>query len=97
MALDAAFQIASLWCFEQHGMVSLPSYAGKYRQYQQFPKEGLLAVLEIEAVIRNRMAGDITFINAKGEVVARINRFEAVMDLSLNRAFKPEGHLSVLN
>jgi NAD(P)-dependent dehydrogenase (short-subunit alcohol dehydrogenase family)/acyl carrier protein len=97
MALDAAFQIASLWCFEQHGMVSLPSYAGKYRQYHGFPKEGLLVVLEIEAVSRNRVTADITFLAQNGQVVAHIDHFEAVMDPSLNRAFKPERHLSALN
>jgi len=91
LILDAAFQMASLWCYEQHGRVSLPSYAASYRQHRQgFPKDGCTVVLEVVEAGRSKMRGDFTFLDESGTVVARLTGFEAVMDESLNRAFKPD-------
>ncbi len=94
LVLDAAFQMASLWCYEQRGSVSLPSLASSYRQFRQaFPSEGITVVLEVRDAAGKKMRGDFTFLDAQGEVVARLTGFEAVMDPVLNRAFKPEGTL----
>lgn len=91
LALDAAFQMASIWCFETQQMVSLPSYAHHYRQYvPRFPQDGLLAILEISSVKQNRVIADITFLDRENRLVARIEGYEAVMDATLIRAFKPE-------
>ncbi len=50
LALDCAFQMASLWCYEETGSVSLPSYCASYRQYTRvFPGKGLTAVLFVTA------------------------------------------------
>jgi NAD(P)-dependent dehydrogenase (short-subunit alcohol dehydrogenase family) len=92
LALDAAFQMASLWCYEQHGCVSLPSHAASYRQYRAaFPSEEITVVLEVRAATAKKMRGDFTFLDAAGEVVARLIGCETVMDPLLNRAFKPDG------
>jgi len=91
LVLDAAFQMASVWCFEKLGAVSLPSYWARYRQYcRMFPSDGVSAILEVgEATVR-RMKGDFTFVDGQGRVVAEICGYEAVVDPSLYRAFKPK-------
>ena len=90
LALDAAFQMATVWCYEEKGVVSLPSYCAAYRQYRlRFPGDGLTAVLEIDSAGNHKMKGTITFLDGDGIVVARISGYEAVMDQSLYRAFKP--------
>ncbi|MBW2591719.1 MAG: SDR family oxidoreductase [Deltaproteobacteria bacterium] len=91
LVLDSAFQMASLWCFEEKGMVSLPSYGASYRQYCDiFPKQGIQALLEIKNVSEHKMIGDFTFLDSQNRVIARLNGYEAVMDPSLFRAFQPQ-------
>ncbi len=89
LILDAAFQMAIVWCFEQKGMVSLPSFGASYRQYcSRFPEEGVTAVLEIRHAGPNKMLGDFTFLDIHRSVIARLTGYEAVMDTSLTKAFK---------
>jgi hypothetical protein len=91
LALDSAFQMASLWCFEQHGSVSLPSRAASYRQFRAaFPPDGIKIVLEVRAAAGSKMRGDFTFLDADSQVIASLTGYEAVMDPLLNRAFKPD-------
>jgi len=91
LVLDAAFQMAIVWCFEQKGMVSLPSFGASYRQYcNRFPEQGVMAVLEIRDVGSNKMLGDFTFLDARHAVIATLTGYEAVMDASLSKSFKNE-------
>jgi NAD(P)-dependent dehydrogenase (short-subunit alcohol dehydrogenase family) len=91
LVLDSAFQMASLWCYEQHGCVSLPSHAASYRQFRAaFPTEGVKVVLEVREATSKKMRGDFTFLDAESQVIARLVGYEAVMDPLLNRAFKPD-------
>jgi NAD(P)-dependent dehydrogenase (short-subunit alcohol dehydrogenase family) len=91
LALDCAFQMASLWCYEQTGSVSLPSYCAAYRQYaQRFPEGGLTAVLLVTAQTDRKIRADITFVDGDDQVVAQIFGYEAVMDTALIKAFKPQ-------
>jgi hypothetical protein len=91
LVLDCAFQMATVWCFEEKGVVSLPSYGASYRQYrEQFPSDGVTVVLEIKDVTNRRMRGDFTFLDAEDAIVARLNGYEAIMDASLFKAFKPQ-------
>ncbi len=91
LALDCAFQMACVWCYEQTEMVSLPSYVASYRQFcRHFPKSEMTAVLEVSTVVNHKMTGDITVLDADQKVVAQIKGYEAVMDTSLNKAFKPQ-------
>jgi NAD(P)-dependent dehydrogenase (short-subunit alcohol dehydrogenase family) len=91
LVLDSAFQMASLWCYEQHGCVSLPSGVASYRQFRAgFPADGVKIVLEVRAASAKKMRGDFTFLDAENQVIARLVGYEAVMDPLLNRAFKPE-------
>ena len=89
LVLDSAFQMAIVWCFEEKGVVSLPSYSASYRQYSNnFPSEGVKAVLEVKEVTDHKMRGDFTFLDPDNVVVARLTGYEAVMDDSLFKAFK---------
>jgi acyl transferase domain-containing protein/NAD(P)-dependent dehydrogenase (short-subunit alcohol dehydrogenase family) len=90
LALDCAFQLATLWCYEETGAVSLPSYCRYYRQYcTTFPSDGVMAVLQVTDLTDHKMTGDFTLINADSLVVAELKGYEAIMDASLYRAFKP--------
>ena len=90
LALDCAFQLATLWCYEETGTVSLPSYCRHYRQYcTAFPSNGVMAELHVTEVTDHKMTGDFTLVDAENRVVAELKGYEAIMDASLYRAFKP--------
>jgi hypothetical protein len=90
LMLDCAFQMAILWSFEEKETVSLPSYAASYRQFRhQFPAEGVTAVLEVSEVNHHKMRGNFTFSDSNGEIVARLTGYQAILDASLIKAFKP--------
>jgi hypothetical protein len=83
--------MASLWCYEETGSVSLPSFCARYRQYVSvFPSNGLTAVLDITAKTDRKIRADITLLDSKDAVVAQISGYEAVMDTTLIKAFKPQ-------
>jgi hypothetical protein len=91
LILDGAFQMATVWCFEEKGTVSLPSFAESYRQYcHRLPADGVKVVLAVKEATNRKMRGDFTFLDSKDAVVARLIGYEAVMDASLIRAFKPQ-------
>ncbi|MEE8551935.1 MAG: SDR family NAD(P)-dependent oxidoreductase, partial [Desulfobacterales bacterium] len=91
LILDSAFQMAIIWCFEEMSLVSLPSYSASYRQYRNnFPSDGVKAVLEVNEVTNRKMKGDFTFLDADDVVVAQLTGYEAVMDPSLSKAFKSQ-------
>jgi hypothetical protein len=90
LALDCAFQLATIWCYEETGAVSLPSYCRHYRQYcTTFPSDGVMAVLQVTDLKDHKMTGDFTLIDAESRVVAELKGYEAIMDASLYKAFKP--------
>jgi NAD(P)-dependent dehydrogenase (short-subunit alcohol dehydrogenase family)/acyl carrier protein len=90
LVLDAAFQLAIVWCHEERQAVCLPSYCARYRQYcRQFPAEGVTVLLQITAVTARKMCGDFTFLDARNVVLAEMAGYEAIIDADLIRAFKP--------
>ena len=89
LVLDGAFQMAIIWCHEQLGQVSLPSFASAYRQYcNQFPQDGVVAVMEVRKCNEYKLQGDFTFLDKAKQVVACLNGYEAVMAPDLLKAFK---------
>ncbi|MCD6273103.1 MAG: polyketide synthase dehydratase domain-containing protein, partial [Deltaproteobacteria bacterium] len=91
LVLDSAFQMATLWCYEEQGVVSLPSYAASYRQYRKsFPSDGVTVILQVNDVTGHKMTGDFTFIDSKEEVIATLTGYESIMDASLYKSFKPQ-------
>jgi len=92
LVLDSAFQMAIIWCFEEMGVVSLPTYSASYRQYRnKFPSEGVTALLEVKEVTKRKLKGDFTFLDRHNVVVAQLTGFEAAMDESLFKAFDKAG------
>lgn len=89
LALDVAFQLMSLWSFENYGAFSLPSYAAQYRQYRRsFPADGVRVVASVKEHSPHRATVDIVFSDRAGELVAVIHGYECVIDASLNQAFR---------
>lgn len=89
LVLDCAFQMAIVWCFEQTGTLSLPSYAETYRQYRdRFPADGVTAVMEVHKTTDRKMVADFTFLDDQKRIVACLNGYEAIMDEGLLRAFR---------
>ena len=89
LVLDAAFQMAILWCYARKDAVSLPAYAQSYRQYcRRFPSEGVTAELRVRDVTARRLEADFTFLDNQHRVVAVLSGYQATLDPSLARAFK---------
>ncbi|MDM8537810.1 SDR family NAD(P)-dependent oxidoreductase [Desulfobacterales bacterium HSG17] len=89
LILDSAFQMAIVWCYENKGMLSLPSYSAAYRQYRsRFPADGVTAILEVHEASSHKMTGDFVFLDSNDKMVAKLTGYEAVMDKSLFKAFK---------
>jgi NAD(P)-dependent dehydrogenase (short-subunit alcohol dehydrogenase family)/acyl carrier protein len=87
LAVDAGLQLGVLWCHEELGAVALPSYGASSRQYRPYPPDGATTVLEVHEAGPSRMAADLTFLDAAGKVIARMERSEWTVDSSLRAAF----------
>ena len=93
LVLDSAFQMAIIWCYDEMGKVSLPSYLASYRQYcDSFPAKGVTAILKVNEVTDHIMRGDFTFLDPDNVIIARLTGYEAVFDASLYKAFKPQSN-----
>lgn len=93
LALDAAFQAAILWSAEHAGGPCLPAYMGRYRQFAEFPKDGVKVVLRMTR--RGQMiAADADFLTRAGALVARLEGSEHAVDAGLAAAFRKSTVLS---
>jgi acyl transferase domain-containing protein len=89
LAIDSAFQLVVLWCAERLGANSLPVGIGAYRQFRRsFPAGCVRVVVEIRSARDARAVADIEFLDASGDLVARLDAYECVIDRSLNQAFR---------
>jgi acyl transferase domain-containing protein/NAD(P)-dependent dehydrogenase (short-subunit alcohol dehydrogenase family) len=89
LVIDAAFQLAVLWAFEQIGSASLPCFVGRYRQYRRsMPRGGMRIVMQMKDVVAQRMTADFAFLDEEGELVARLEDYEGIFDAHLNQAFR---------
>jgi hypothetical protein len=89
LAIDAAFQLMILWCLERTGSGSLPTAIGSYRQFRRrFPAEGVRVVASVRESNDRRAIADVEFLDARNELVARMEAYECVIDASLNAAFR---------
>jgi NAD(P)-dependent dehydrogenase (short-subunit alcohol dehydrogenase family) len=87
LVLHCAFQMASLWCYEQRGLPSLPSYSAAYHQYRsRFPQSGVTAVMTVTHADQHMVQGDFTFYDAEDEVIARMTGFQSVLEPDPNDA-----------
>ena len=89
MALDCAFQLMILWCFDQYQRCSLPSYIGSYRQYvEHMPTGRIFISIRVNSVKNAVVSADIDFISeATAELVAGIKDYECTMADNLEQVF----------
>jgi len=90
LVIDCAFQLMILWSFERFGSGSLPSFAGRYRQFQgSFPRNGAQIVIRVTAEREHSASADMEFLDRNtGKLIARLEGYECVIDPSLERAFR---------
>jgi acyl transferase domain-containing protein/NAD(P)-dependent dehydrogenase (short-subunit alcohol dehydrogenase family) len=98
MALDCAFQLLILWSFEQYGNGCLPCRVGRYRQFQRaFPGAGTRIVAAVTHHGPQEVRADLTFLDRSGQVIARMDDCQAVIDGALQQRFRrnrlPQGAL----
>jgi NAD(P)-dependent dehydrogenase (short-subunit alcohol dehydrogenase family) len=89
LVLDSAFQLMVLWTFENLGCGSLPCSVGRYRQYRRsMPRGGVRVGAEIQEATDHRVKANIFFLDSDGNIVARMDSYESVIDAGLNQAFR---------
>ena len=90
LVIDCAFQLMIIWSFERFGSGSLPSFAGRYRQFQDsFPSHGAQIVIRVTAEREHNASADVEFLDRNsGKLIARLEGYECVIDPSLERAFR---------
>ncbi len=88
LALDCSFQLMVVWSQEQRGAPSLPCHLARYRQYQRsFPAAGVRVVAHVTRDSDLHALADIDYLDERGQVVARLEGYECVIDPALKRAF----------
>ncbi len=89
LALDCAFQMMIIWSRERIGGPSLPTSLGRYRQFRRaFPADGVRILARVTRTGAHRATADIEFLDPGGDLVARIDDYECVIDASLGQAFR---------
>jgi hypothetical protein len=89
LVLDSAFQLMILWAQPRHGSRCLPCLVGRYRQFcRSFPAAGCTVRVAIRRHNELHALADIDVLGPSGEVLARIEDHESVLDRSLERAFR---------
>ena len=89
LVIDGGFQMMILWSFARSGAAGLPCHVARYRQYRRaFPADGTRVVLNITKATDLHAVGDLDFLAADGQVVARMDGCESVLDPALERAFR---------
>jgi hypothetical protein len=88
LALDCSFQLMVVWSQEQRGAPSLPCHIAHYRQYQRtFPAASVRVVAHVTRASDLHALADIDYLDERGQVIARLERYECVIDPALRRAF----------
>lgn len=90
LVLDSSFQMLILWSFERYQAGSLPVFVGRYRQYsEKFPECGAEIRIRIVKQSPNKATAEIDFVDpVSGQLLARMEDFECVIDASLNESFQ---------
>ena len=88
MAIDAAFQLMILWCFETRAIGSLPTRFAHYRQYRRnFPASGIRILIRATPIDDHTAGASIDFLDSTNTLIARIDGYECVMDAALQESF----------
>ena len=85
-----------VWSQELHGAPSLPCHMARYRQYQRsFPASGVRVVVRVTRDSDLHALADIDYLDERGQVLARLEGYECVIDPALRRAFRRQPLASV--
>ena len=89
LALDSGLQAMIVWTSDRVGELSLPSRFTRYRQFvSSFPKEGARIVIDVHERTNGKVVSDIDWIGDDGNLLARLEGYESVVDSSLGKAFR---------
>jgi hypothetical protein len=89
LAIDAAFQLLTVWSIDRSGSPALPTVVGSYRQFvRSFPAEGVRIVASARRPSPLHVVSDVEWLGADGSVVARLEGYECVANPSLVQAFR---------
>jgi acyl transferase domain-containing protein/acyl carrier protein len=88
LVLDCSFQMMVVWSQEIHKVPSLPCRLTHYRQYQRsFPAGDVRVVVRITRDHDALALADIDYLDERGQLIARLEGYECVLDAALRRAF----------
>ena len=89
LVLDSGLQAMIVWTSDRVGKASLPTRFTRYRQFvPSFPKEGARIVINVRERTNDKVVSDIEWIGDDGNLLARLEGYESVMDSSLSKAFR---------
>jgi hypothetical protein len=77
-----------LWSVDQLGAPCLPSFAGRYRQFAEFPERGVRVVARARAGAGGLARADAEFVDERGALVARLDGLECAASEALAPAFR---------
>ena len=87
-ALDSLFQAMILWSAQEMGAPCLPSFAGSYRQFAEFPEGGVRIVARAAKRGDGLAGADAEFLDERGGLVARLDGVECAASEALALAFR---------
>jgi len=88
LVLDGGLQAGILWCYQQVGQPSLPSFGWRYRQYvASFPRGNVRCVLQVQKAGGMLVTADVAYLDGDGRLVACMEGFDWTVDSSLRSAF----------
>ena len=89
LVLDSGLQAMIVWTSDRVGELSLPSRFTRYRQFvPSFPEEGARIVIDVHQRTNGKVVSDIDWIGDDGNLLARLEGYESVVDSSLSKAFR---------
>jgi len=89
LAMDAALQLAILWCTEHAAAPSLPAGFERYRQYGRgYPLDEMTVAVAVRSCTSRTMTADISIIDRHRSVVAEMIGYRCTLEASLAEAFR---------
>jgi acyl transferase domain-containing protein/NAD(P)-dependent dehydrogenase (short-subunit alcohol dehydrogenase family)/acyl carrier protein len=88
LVLDSSFQMMILWTLDQRGAPCLPCHLTHYRQYQRgFPAGQVHVLIHVTRTSDLQALADLDYVDRDGQLIARLEGYECVLDPTLVRAF----------
>ncbi len=88
LVLDVIFQMAIVWAWQQRGMPSLPTGIRRIELLQRkWPAEGVIITCRIQRMTAHVVSMDVEILNRQGQILARLEGVDSLMDASLKPAF----------